>query len=251
MKKVLIFTLAALLVLATFCACDTAGSPVPSSSAPASSESSSSDSPSSDTSSSVSSKDDTPEIGALSDYVKTAKEATQSFSDGNTVTYRLPEILLDSSDAAAANKEIMDEYGDDCKTYDDYSPISKLDYEATLYDKYLSVIVTTNVDGGNSYGLCYCFDVTTGSKLNNETLCSMTGHDYNTAIETLTANVTAGYDESYSKLPGNDSEREKTLASDNISASKMYLDESGKLMSLVDIYAAVGGGHWANTFAAE
>ena len=233
MKRFVLLTLALLMVLTALCACDTeVGVPVDPTDSPSSSQSGQ-------------------QIGTLADYVKTAKEATQSFGDGNTTTYRLPEILLDSSDANAANSEIMATYGEFCKEYDDYSPVISMDYEAFLNDKYLSVIVTSSVDGGNSTGLCYSFDVTTGDQLDNETLCSMTGRDYNTAVTTLTENLTAEYDTKYASLPSNEEMRSQTLSSDNIEKSKMYLDGSGKLQSLVDIYAAVGGGHWVNSFAAE
>ena len=190
-------------------------------------------------------------VGTLDSYVKTAKKASFTFEGGNTKTYQIPEILLDSSDAAAANSEIMERFGDDVKEYDEYSPVVSLDYEAYLNDVYLSVIVTGTFDGGNSYGLCYTFNVTNGNELNSATLCSATGRDYNTALSDLTENVTEEYDEKFGTLPGNDSERSKTLDSANIQAAKMYLDGSGNLMAMVDIYAAVGGGHWVYSISAE
>ena len=193
-------------------------------------------------------------VGTVDSYVKDADKASFTFSDGDTRVYRLPEILLDSDDADAANTEIMDRFGEDIediKSYSDYCPVVALDYEAYLSDVYLSVIVKGTFDGGNSYGLCYTFNVTTGNELNSVTLCSATGCDYNTALSTLTANLTDEYDAKYGTMPGNDSERAKTLDSANIKAAKMYLDGSGKLMALVDVYAAVGGGHWVYPIAAE
>lgn len=243
MKKALILTLVILFALTTLCACDPGIVVTPTNGSSSSSQSTAS--------SAVTSQTDAPSVGTLDDYVKTAKQATQSFGDGNTTTYRLPEILLDSTDAKAANDEIMNRFGDMCKNYGEYSPVISLDYEAYLNDKYLSVLVTDKVDGGNSYGLCYVFDVTTGDQLNNETLCSMTGRDYNAAIATLTDNLTTDYNASYSGLPGNDDYRTKTLSSSNISDAPMYLDGSGSLKALVNIYAAVGGGNWVKSYAAE
>ena len=120
-----------------------------------------------------------------------------------------------------------------------------------MYDKFLSVYVKDYVDGGNTSGLCYCFDITDGSELSAEKLCSMTEHDYNTVIGTLKTNLTSYYDDKYSKLPGNDEERSKTLADSNIKASKMFLDDSHELTAMVQIYAAVGGGRWVETIPAE
>ena len=193
-------------------------------------------------------------VGTVDSYVKDADKASFTFDDGDTRVYRIPEILLDSADAAAANTEIAERFGEDIEDvrgFTDYCPVVSLDYEAYLSDVYLSVIVKGTFDGGNSYGLCYTFNVTTGNELNNVTLCSATGRDYNTVLGTLTANVTEEYDAKYGTMPGNDSERAKTLDSANIEAAKLYLDGSGKLMAMVDIYAAVGGGHWVYSIAAE
>lgn len=51
-------------------------------------------------------------IGTLGDYVKTLKEKEVSFGNGKTNTLRLPEILIDSDDAKAANDEIVEKFGD-------------------------------------------------------------------------------------------------------------------------------------------
>lgn len=190
-------------------------------------------------------------VETLDSYVRTAKKASYTFSDGNTKTFRIPEILLDSSDAAAANSEIMDRFGDDVQEYTEYCPVVSLDYEAYLNDVYLSVIVTGTFEGGNSYGLCYTFSVTSGSELNSATLCSAIGCDYNEALSDLTDNLTEDYDQKFGSIPGNDTERGKTLDSENIKAAKMYLDGSGNLMAMVDFYAAVGGGHWVYSVSAE
>lgn len=187
--------------------------------------------------------------GTIADYVRTAKETSFTFEDGTTRTYRIPEITL--SGATVANSEIMDRFGDDIKEYTDYSPVISLDYEAYLNDNILSVIVKGSYDGGNSYGLCYSFDVTSGNSLNNSTLCSATGRNYDAAVSKLTANLTAVYDSKYGSIPGNDGERSKTLDSANINAARMYLNGSNKLMAMVDMYAAVGGGHWIDSVEAE
>ena len=189
--------------------------------------------------------------GSVADYVRTAKQSSFTFEDGTTKTYRIPEILLNSSDAGTANREITDRFGDDVKEYTEYSPVISLDYEAYLNDGLLSVIVTGKYDGGNSYGLCYTFDVGSGGGLNNSTLCSVTGRDYNSVLGSLKTNLTEVYDERFGELPGNDKERAKTLDDDNISAAVLYLDGSGRLTAMTDLYAAVGGGHWIESVAAE
>lgn len=190
-------------------------------------------------------------VGKLSDYVKTGQEAAVVMSGGDEKHLRIPEILLDSTDAAAANKAIDAQFGEYIDDPEAHNYVISLDYEAYLNDNILSVYVKGSFDGGNSYGQCYSFDVNTGKELNNEALCSAAGRDYNAAIGALSSNLTEYYDDKYSNLPANDDMRNQTLASDNIAASKMLLNGSGKLSAMVDIYAAVGGGHWVDVIPAE
>lgn len=192
-----------------------------------------------------------PASAQLSDLVKNAKESVIVQPGGGEKRCAIPEILLDSSDAKAANSEIMEKHGDYFEDPSSHEYVNELNYEAYLFDKYLSVYIKSKVDGGNTSGLCYCFDITTGSELNGETLCSMTGRDYNTAIGTLKTNLTSYYDEKYSRLPNNDDYRNKTLSDSNVNASKLFLDDAHKLTAMVNIYAAVGGGNWVVTIPAE
>ena len=195
-------------------------------------------------------KDD-PSDAVISDYVKNAKESVIVLPGGGEKRCAIPEILFDTDDAKAANSEIMEKHGDYFDDPESHDYVSELNYEAYLYDKYLSVYIKSKVDGGNTSGLSYCFDITTGNELNSEKLCSMTGHDYNTAISALKTNLTSYYDDKYSKLPKNSDYRDKTLADSNIKASKMFLNESHQLTATVSIYAAVGGGNWVETISAE
>ena len=190
-------------------------------------------------------------IGKLSDYVKTAKEATVVMPGGDEKHLRIPEILLDSTDADAANESIEGKFGEYIDDKNAHEHVISLDYEASLNDKILSVLVKGTFDGGNSYGQCYCFDVLTGVKLSNAALCKLAGHDYDAACSALKSNLTTYYDEKYSGMPGNDDMRSQTLDDSNVKAAAMYLDASGKLMAMVDIYAAVGGGHWIESIPAE
>lgn len=189
--------------------------------------------------------------GTTSDYVKNARETVIVQTGGTEKRCRIPEILLDSSDAKAANSEIIEKYGEIFDAPDTHHYILALDYEAYLYDKFLSVYINCRVDGGNSDGLCYCFDITTGNALGSEQLCSMLGRDYNTATDKLKTNLISYYDEKFSMLQGNDEMRSQTLADSNVKASKMFLNESHQLTAMVNIFAAVGGGRWVETISAE
>lgn len=183
-------------------------------------------------------------IGTLSDYVKTGKEATVTYGDGNTNTLRIPELLLDSADAKAANEELQSKFGSALDNGSSYSGMYALDYEAYLNGSVLSVVTVGKYDGGNTYGLAYNFDVLTGKKLDNKQVCDMSGENYEEELADLREELEEYYEEKYGSMPGNDAEREKTFSDDNLKQAVMYLDNDGDFMALVDVYAAVGGGHW-------
>lgn len=184
-----------------------------------------------------------PPVGTLGDYVKTAQEKTVSFGDGNANTLRIPEITLDSAPAKAANTEITERFGSAFGS-ENTTGAYAIDYEAYLNGTILSVVVTASYDGGNSYGLCYNFDVTTGDALDSAALCKAIGEDYDAVLTDLYDELKDSYEEKWSALPGNDTEKAKTFADDNLKAAKLYLDGDGDLMAMADTYAAVGGGHW-------
>lgn len=192
-----------------------------------------------------------PAVGTLGDYVATAKETVVSYGDGRTGTLRLPEILLDSADASAANAEIMDRFGDVVTGDANYTGAYALDYEAYLDGSILSVVILANYDGGNSYGLSCCFDVLTGARLDGESLCGALGRSYSDSLDALYANLAAYYEDRWGAIPGNDSMKEQTFDYSNLRAAGYYLDGDGVLTALVDTYAAVGGGHWVAQIPAE
>lgn len=183
--------------------------------------------------------------GKLEDYVKTAAENTVTSGDGKTNTLRYPEILLDSSDAKAANKELSDKFAE---AIDGTRGAYAIDYEAYLNGNILSVVTMSKLDGGNTFGLCYNFDVTTGKKLSNQDICAAAGKTYDELKKELKEKITAHYDDKWSSVPGNEEYREKTLSDDNLNAAVFYLTDGGKVSALADTYAAVGGGHWVVQF---
>ena len=192
-----------------------------------------------------------PKTAEVSDYVKNAKENVVVLPGGGEKRLRLPELLIDSSDARAANQEIMMKFGEYFDDPEAHNYVISMDYDAYLYQNILSVFIKSSVDGGNSSGLCYCFDVDSGSALSGRELCTAIGMDYDTALGTLKTNLTSYYDDKYSQLPNNDEMRSQTISDTNVKASKMFLNGSHQLTAMVEIYAAVGGGRWVDTIAAE
>lgn len=183
--------------------------------------------------------------GTLEDYVKTAKEIkSTSPGDGKTITLRTPEVLIDSDDAKEFNREIDNKFGSNLNSNSDFNPIYQLDYIASLNGAILSVAVHGAFEGGNTYGLCGSFDINSGKKLTNADLCTAAGRSYTEVMEKLKENLEKYYNVKYNMLPGNEREKEKTLADDNLSQSELYLEDNNKLVAMVHIYAAVGGGHW-------
>ena len=185
-----------------------------------------------------------PAVGTLADYVKTGKEKSVTYGDGNTNTLRLPEILIDSADAKAANEELNTRFGEAFNSNVEYAGIYSLDYEASLNGKLLSVVTNGKFEGGNTSALAYSFDVTTGNKLDNQQICDAAGKDYAQVISDLRKKTEEYYEEKFGSMPGNTAERDKTYSDENLKQSVLYLDEDGEISALVNIYAAVGGGHW-------
>ena len=247
MKKTIAFVLAVIFVLSALTACSLFKAPkgsAPAPTAPAVSTEASTEAQTVASATEADSATAPAAIGTLDDYVKTAKEKTITFGGGKTNTLRLPEILIDSADAKAANSEIVEKYGEVVEGEANSTGAYALDYEAYLNGKILSLVIIAKYDGGNSYGLCYNFDVTTGKTMDNESLCSAIGKNYTEELDELYDELVDYYETKWGNLPGNETEKEKTYNYSNIKAAAMYLDEDGDLMALVDTYAAVGGGHW-------
>ena len=178
---------------------------------------------------------------ALSGYIKIAKEKTLEYSSGHTHTFCLPEVTFDTQDARDANSEIMDDFGEMMENLTTTSGYS-LEYEAYLNEDVLSLVIFVRYDGGSGFGLGYNFDVTTGDRIDDETLCSIIGKSYDDVLDELCDAL----DEHFEKknLIGIDSRREQTYSDENLQAAILYLNDSADLMAMIDVYASVGGGHW-------
>lgn len=180
--------------------------------------------------------------GKLSDYVRTSVENEVSFGDGVTKTLRLPEILLDSEDAKAANSDITEKFGADT---DGKSGVNTLDYTAALNDNLLSVCVCAGFEGGNSGAEVFNFDVSTGKKVDNDVILKYKGVSYTDVIEKIEKALDDYYKErNFDKLPLNDDMKAKTFSARNLKDARLYLNDEGKIMCVADVYASVGGGHF-------
>lgn len=184
-------------------------------------------------------------LGTLKDYVKDGMSSTITLSDGKDHTYRYPELMLTSPDAVAINAEIADRFYKDIPANEEQAfNITKMDYEAYLNGATLSIVTVVGYNGGNTYGVAYNIDVQTGKRMYNEAVANAHGLDYDAALTKLKDRLAEEYDEKWRTLRGNEKERAKTFADDNLKASLLYLDGDGSLMALAETYAAVGGGHF-------
>ena len=250
MKKLIALLLTVIFVMSALSACSFLGIPIgkrPAPTAPAATSPAATTAPATETAAPATQAPATTapvSIGSLGDYVKTLKEKEVSFGNGKTNTLRLPEILIDSTDAKSANDEIVEKFGEVVNGDANSTGAYELDYEAYLNKNILSVVITSKYDGGNSYGLAYDFDVATGKALDSAALCEAIGKSYNTELDKLYEELVEYYEDKWGTLPGNETEKEKTYNYANLKAAVMYLDGDGDLMALVDTYAAVGGGHW-------
>lgn len=181
-------------------------------------------------------------VGELSDYVRTSVENEVSFGDGVTKTLRLPEILLDSEDAKAANSDITKKFGADT---DGKSGVNMLDYTAALNDNLLSVCIIAGFEGGNSGAEVFNFDVSTGKKVENDAILKYKDVSYTAVIEGIEKALDDYYREhNFDKLPLNDDMKAKTFSAKNFKDARLYLNDEGKVMCVADVYASVGGGHF-------
>ncbi len=184
-------------------------------------------------------------VGSVESYVADAMKSTLTLDDGKEHVYRYPQIVLNSDDADDVNDELDELFRSDVpENKDQAAALIGMDYEAFLNGTTLSVVATVGYNGGNTYGAAYNFDVVSGSRLSNEAVAKAHGESYDEALADLRDELSDYYEEKWGALPGNDAEKAKTLADDNVKAATLYLDGDGDLMALIDVYAAVGGGHW-------
>lgn len=146
----------------------------------------------------------------LSECIGIYTEQTVNYSDGYNdyyATYQVPEILIDSSDAKRANDLIQTTCNQSIQD-SIQSEVSKtslfcmgIHYDAWIYDRYLSLVVTEENDWGCTNYLVFTFDLTDGSWLGNEEFAAYLGVDTGSLKDMISSSMLYHYDDMNKDLP--------------------------------------------------
>ena len=189
-----------------------------------------------------------PKPGPISDYIGVLREVTfenKSYSPAVKQTFRLPEILIDSADAREVNDEILEKYGSimDAAASPDSSVYNTfLDYDSYLTGSILSVVINAEYGSGHEWHYSvYNFDVTTGKKLTNRTLCKMIGTDWDTMKSTLKSVLKTFFVNNWPQYENTQS-MYSTLDSETLETARLFIGNTRKVRALCTIYIAAGSG---------
>lgn len=195
-------------------------------------------------------------VDAYSDkqvYVVDGKTINYKYKDYNgnqvDVTYKIPRIVLEGTDAELANKQSEEIFNDKCKSADDMRNFNawelqytKLDYEYYINDNVLSVVIFNKYPFNNyTEYTVYNFDVLSGKRLYNEDIANKLSLNYS-KIKNVIIEKIQNY---FNSLPTNHStfyytQLERSISDDNIESSSLYIGENGQIMVEYRIYQMAG-----------
>ena len=195
-------------------------------------------------------------------YISVGLSETFAYTDktGNVynAVYKIPQIDIDSEDAAAANTDINKKYLQDFSTANNevasHNSLTcdSLDYDSYQDDTLLSVLIRRVYFSHTVDYSVYNFDIKTGKSLDNKALCETLGKSYDAVMEKLESKLKSDYAGKYSnrsQIKNYEENLEKTMSEDNLSASLLYLDSKGKLNAVCKEYANVGAGEFSVVLA--
>ena len=195
---------------------------------------------------------------SASKYVTVEKQKTYQLNDGRSVTYRIPKINLNGSDAADANKAIKKAYSSIFTATEDaikkkfYDVNKSLDYEAYLNGSILSVVIT-NAYPWNQYIEydVYNFNVKTGKRVENKVILSAKNTTFSAAKNNIKALIRKEYvsilDANKSSevgLKAAKSQLTESLKDASLKKSRFYLDAKGALSAMYPIHMPAGAGQY-------
>lgn len=185
-------------------------------------------------------------------YVVDGKIINYKYKDYNgnqvDVTYRIPRIVLEGTDAELANEKSEQIFNDKCKSADDMRNFkawelqnTKLDYECYINDNVLSVIILDKYPFNNyTEYTVYNFDVLSGKRLYNEDIANRLSLNYS-KIKNVIIEEIQNY---FNSLPHHSTfyyeQLEKSISEDNIENSSLYIGENGQIMVKYRIYQMAG-----------
>lgn len=196
-------------------------------------------------------------VRRVEDYVITAKERQIAYNGAfqltgeeprtsETATARLPELRLDTPDAAAVNAEIHERLDSLFNGYDNHGYVNaRADYTAALNgNQILSLAVETrSVDTPNSFFMVYNFNVETGNRLTRDEVAAIAGTTTQDVLGEIIDDINTrcdNLDVSGGMLDQMERSRARSLAQENLDQAQFFFDENGVLNAVYRYYWIAG-----------
>ena len=196
-------------------------------------------------------------VRRVEDYVITAKERQIAYNGAfqltgeeprtsETATARLPELRLDTPDAAAVNAEIHERLDSLFNGYDNNGYVNaRADYTAALNgNQILSLAVETrSVDTPNSFFMVYNFNVETGNRLTRDEVAAIAGTTTQDVLDEIIDDINTrcdNLDVSGGMLDQMERSRTRSLAQENLDQAQFFFDENGVLNAVYRYYWIAG-----------
>lgn len=163
---------------------------------------------------------------------------TDSVGNSYDADYQIPMLLLNSEDAREANEELQR----DCMRHleqareardSGYSLVNVgIEYEAYLYDNYLTLVVCSNCDWDMQSYWTYCFDLTTGEDLDTEDFARYLNLSEDELETKIRSTMMSFFEEKYDAAPKDDFYNRQlgfTGSEENVDEAELYFTENGEI----------------------
>lgn len=186
------------------------------------------------------------------DYVSDRIAYTDDLGNDYDASFAVPELLLASSDAKHANSYILSvcepQLNESYAARDDGTSMfcMGIDYDAWIYDRWLSLTVHVTNDWGCDQYLVFTFDLTDGTQLDNADFAAYLGISEAELQEDMGAAMLREYDASFASAPDDlkddfyYEQRERCGAQDNVLSAELYIDTDGTVGVHCDIFSIAG-----------
>jgi len=191
------------------------------------------------------------------DYVITVRETQIAYNGAfyltgeeartsETAPARLPELRLDSPDAAAVNAELHERRDNTFDAYDNNGYLSgRTDYVAALNGNLILSLADEfrSVDTPQSSFLVYNFNVETGKRLSRDEVATIAGTTTQEVLGEVIDDINTRCDNSGvsgKALEQMERSRTRTLAQENLDKAEFFFDTDGVLNAVYRYYWIAG-----------
>ena len=190
-----------------------------------------------------------------------SKQAQVKNADGEMVScsYRLPQLLAETPDAARINEEIRVIAGEGAYTAameaieaGEFPPVTGIRWTSYWHGSMLSLVVEIEDMHQGSMWLAYNYDFETGSEVPGGMLLELANATPEQFSHALRCAAAQEFDRMNAGFAGQEFDtdvyntllelRAQTISKGNLDAAALYLDEDGKLAAVTTIDTPAGGG---------